>query len=779
MPNDRINSTPNDLTLLIPPKFNSNLTNNSCTSSYSTTDRHSFFFTGTPFSYTADSTNYGSITPSNPFLRRQTVVRSSPSKVTQFLNASNDYFVIIAAASLSIFNGSLYFEPGESALENLLKALEGTLAKVYIKIPEEFFEKQAVKNFNSYVGLSGLIANTLLAIETLMQLLRHKHPVAYENDLKPELKSVFREITVNLAQNIKANFFSTLVKLLLTGACVSVIVPFSFQQLRKIFINDKLPSNLKAVKIILALFANIVAAATYGNGWRNLPERYRKISLENKDLRLWKDHLSLLRDLLTAKDYKQELIKAYNEMVFNSFFAPYAKKNVTKLLDNLTPGSSHLFKNHLDKRIQQADINPDIKELLRKAINLDVELLKEVISHKFNSAFVPTEKLTPVQFIASFFELNRATFLDYATFYSNFFPNYFELVREKLLELSKLANPNRSKLIEIARFAPPDIREDDKLLANSVSHEKVWHKINKLPDRDLERLIKYLLNNHGLLSKSTTQEILSPIGAFLSVLGSLPVAAAGFVTGDGMISALLGPDYKKLRCISGLFFSVTAVGGRAPLFGLSGMRLSNHFATNMPYNLKKLWQNILTLWQTIGEITRGKFSEETGNALTSIGYIVFQLIFCYLSALMGVAFSPLGISGVCATAFKSLGGIFEYLILPAVIFAFAGGLAVNFSSALQFTQKIFNILVEFFDTILKPFLHKILQPCGISFNLDRQYYWESMNFLEKETGKFIKNFEKLIKEAKNTESLEETFILEESILFTTPEPPISPSITYN
>lgn len=732
------------------------------------TDRSPFFFNNMASSYTPVSSSYGSI-PSSPntYLRRETVVRSSPSKATQFLNASNDFLVIAAATLLSIFNGSLYFEPGESALQNLLKALEDTLAKAHIKIPEEFFEKQAVKNFNTYVGLSGLIANTLLAIETLMQLLRHKHPVAYENKLKPELKTVFREISVNLAKNIKANFFSTLVKILLTGACVSVIIPFSFQQLRKIFINDRLPSNLKAVKIIFALFANIVAAATYGNGWRNLPERYRKIRLENNDLRLWKDHLILLRDLLTVRDYKQELIKAYNETVFHSFFTSYAKENIIKLLNILIPGNSYLFRKHLDKKIRQTNINPAIKELLRKALNLDLELLKEVISHKYNNTVVPTEKLTPVQFIAHFFELNQQNFLDYPAFYRAFFTDYFELVREKLLNL---AGPKHKLLITITQFVPLDSRLDDKLLAHSISYKKVLYKINILPDRDLKRLIRCLLSNNSLLSKSTTQNILSPIGAFLSVCGSFPTAAAGFMMGDGMVSALLGSDYKNLKFMSGLFFSVTAVGGRAPLFGLSGMRLSNHFAINMPYNLRKLWQNTLTLWQAMGEIIRCKFSAETGNALTSIGYIVFQLIFCYLSALMGIAFSPLGISGVCATAFKSLGGIFEYFILPAVMLAFTGGLAVNFSSALQFTQKIFNILVEFFDTILKPFLHKLSQPCGLSFNLDRQYYWESVNFLEKESTKFIKNFEKLTQEAKKSEFVDEMSLLEENMLSDTQEP---------
>jgi hypothetical protein len=60
--------------------------------------------------------------------------------------------------------------------------------------------------------------------------------------------------------------------------------------------------------------------------------------------------------------------------------------------------------------------------------------------------------------------------------------------------------------------------------------------------------------------------------------------------------------------------------------------------------------------------------------------------------------------------------------------------------------------VEFFDTVLKPFLNKVLHSCGLDFTSDRQYYWESVRFLEKEASKFIKAFDAALKEAKDSEA---------------------------
>ncbi|MDF2867293.1 MAG: hypothetical protein K0S11_763, partial [Gammaproteobacteria bacterium] len=661
---------------------------------------------------------------------------------------SNDGGIFTVAILLSILNGYLYFEPGKNALASLLNAMKDILAQVNLEIPNEFFQSKAVKNFNTYVGFSGLIANTLLAIETLMQLLHHRHPVAYENNIKPKFSAIFKETLYNFGKNIKANFFSTLVKLLLTGACLTVIIPFSFQQLQKIFAGDKHPTHYKSLNILLALFSNVVAAAIYGNGWRNAPDKYKKAKMENNAIHLWHDHLTTLFNLLTAVDYKRELVKAYNKFVVTSFFGPHASTNITRLLDILITSNPNSAYKHLNDRIKEADIDKNIKTLLKNAKNLNINLLKETARDKLQVT-LPVEELEPTHFIYRIFELDKQNFPDYHQFYKNFFTNYFELVREKLLQM---APEDRQAVIRNMQFTSLDIRDDDRLLTNSASYEEVFAKIKILPDKDLKQLIEFLLSNNGLLTRSAVQKFRRATTLLVGAMTGLPTAAAGLVAGKGLVQALLGPGHRTLEIISGLVFGIAAPVGRGGIFSFSLTRLVDHFVITVPYNLKKLCQDAITLWVAIGDIVRCRFSEETSSAIISIGYISFQLGFYYLSTLMSIVFSPLGVAGVSATALKYLGGFFEYLILPGIVIAFVGGLAVNFSSALHFAQKISNLLVEFFDTVLKPFLNKVLHSCGLDFTSDRQYYWESVRFLEKEASKFIKAFDAALKEAKDSEA---------------------------
>jgi|GEM_PF-2095327 len=667
--------------------------------------------------------------------------RPSLSTTTRILNTINDSTIFVTAMGLSLLNGYIYFSPGKNALEKVLKASADLLAKIDITIPADFFQRPSVINFNLYVGLSGFIANTLLAIETLTQLLHHRYPIAYKEDIPAEIGPIFTEIISNLKKNLQRNLGSTLAKFFLTVICMSVIIPFSYQTLSNIFKDTEHPYNTKVRDIIFALFGNIVAAAIYGNGWRTAPKRIKTNLLDNDDIHLWNEFLDLSFNLLTARDYKQELIKAYNGLVINEVFTSHARTNIKMLLKELAPKKTFAKQASLEKKIEAANLNSEISSLLIRAQSLNIDLLKETAKEKLHDELSP-EDLEPVEFITKLFEKYRTRYNDdYCLFYITLFQNYFDLIRDKLKNLCPEKDEALSS-IEFNQLAPFD---DDILLHQAESYQQVCNKIKALPEKEMKNFIEIFLTNMNMLRPNLLTKIRKGASFTAGFASAAVTTAAGIDAGGGMFTALFGEGHPVLKGIFGQTpFGASAFLGRGPLFGLSVAKLSDHYAHYIPYNANKIWQDTTTLWQAMGEIVTCRFNDRTKSALVSIGYITFQIGFYHLSALAGIAASPLGIAGVCASALENLGGFFYYLILPGILIAYAGGLVVNFSSALNFAQRITNILLRFWDTILTPFLNRQLNRIHLSFDDDKQYYWETMDFLSKQASKFIKEIDDAI-----------------------------------
>jgi hypothetical protein len=688
-----------ELKLVIPTNRNS--INNTQTTPTSHSERTPLLYTSTLFNSSSSSSS----------LQLELPIPDLPaSRTSQFLTHGSDFIIISAAGLLSILNGYLYFDPGKSALKNLLGD--------YIKN----LDKDVVASLNNYIGMSGLLANTFLAVRSLINLLKYQEPIDFDKDVPFDLKAIVKNIATNFGKNIQKNWKNISAKAALTLLCELIIIPFSYKTLYQLFDKNQKPEDHEIVKELFIIPSNVIASIIYANAGLELPEKLKKLLLPTVDKKLWNDYHDIFFNLATANDYKQALIKAYNE----TLIAPALK-------------FLHLQLEEIEKIITLNILIPQdekLKVLLDKAKQLD----KKYVSDTANNLRLklPDNKQQGLQFLESIYLNNIDIYANYSKFVSEFLKRYIRDISNTIIasvdvifksEIEQLI-ANSNELMAKNDYFSGSI----KLLSPNTSHAAVYRAIVNIKLRkNKEEFAKTLLKNAGYLEPSIVRITLRSGGLILS-LATFSVFFAGMVAGRGMTRLIFGNGHTILEDIFRMTFGVFAFGGRLPIFINSLTNFADFTTKAIPYNIVTLYQNFNILMNKLINRISNRLQissdKKASDAIISIANVILQ-VGLGAGILAGVFPSPLGYMGIVKSGLDEAG---PFPWLANVIFTVLAGLGagiVNLWAGLNLGITLTGILIEFADLSVRPLINKCLNKVNFNMSQDREFYHTNYRYMQK------------------------------------------------